>query len=331
MADSNVEISELVSQEPLTGTETPRWLRHPLVSLFVGVVVGVIFGLVRADWLGGITTALLSALATFYFQNLLTAKESLRWVTRQAISTINALHHRQLFDMAGTLTEKQFEIYDDIMERVVSSGGAIVIKASEFEYLQYLERLLNVSENSFLATLRGGEFPRFSLEWFFKNEPGGLSKAQRFQWLTSVRDAAIETKIRLLVFSEDEIKDFLLQRDRRNGLLDAMLKSSDSVSLGSVFQVAPEDLRAQLGLVYGDEESRIVYDDYAIFDNQVVLKHNGAASLVVSIKNQIRLYREVFDLLRTRHDLFTMLTVSHYGDETWEEWEKRITAGDAKK
>ena len=146
-----------------------------------------------------------------------------------------------------------------------------------------------------------------------------------------MRDAAIETKIRLLVFSEDEIKDFLLQRDRRNGLLDAMLKSSDSVSPGSVFQVAPEDLRAQLGLVYGDEESRIVYDDYAIFDNQVVLKHNGAASLVVSIKNQIRLYREVFDLLRTRHDLFTMLTVSHYGDETWEEWEKRITAGDAKK
>lgn len=329
--NNNVTPKSTMPPNLLGGETTIRLIMlHPATSLFVGAVLGAVIGFSGEGLLAGIASGILSSIAVFYFQELIKARLALQWTRASAMEIVSgfelATGLKQLFELARLLPHEHLSIYSDITNHVASEGGAIVVGAEETEYLTRLKALLNISKTSFCATLRGGEGARFSLDWFLNPSPG-LSQEQKIDYLASVRDANIPKKVRLLIFAEHETASFFLQRENRKKLLNAMLDRKSGYP-GEIYQVDPTALLNVMGVSRGDEENRIIWDDYAIFDDEVVLKHNGAASLTVSIKDQMAVYRRVFSLLETRTDLFKKVTQSHYGNETWEQWEKLQKAPD---
>ncbi|MCK5601436.1 hypothetical protein KAR91_06200 [Candidatus Pacearchaeota archaeon] len=339
MANPSVQGNSTSTEE--VHPNTSGFLLRPVTSFIVGIILGSIFGIAGEGWMDGIASGILSAIGVLYLQGFVKAsslvksfnrikKDSLTSIEHFKNESMLSLHYIQLalgfeklYDLARTLSTKQFLFYKTVTDNIASRGGAIVVKAEAQRYLEHLEALLPISNKSFLATLRGGrDNPEFTLDWFFVYK-NGLSPGQRMGWLTSARDAKLQNKIRLLLFSEDEIKSFLVQKEKRKELLNAMLNRGDGGDAGKVYQVDPDRLFDILSESLGNEESRVAYDDFAIFDDQVVLKHNGAASLTVSIKDQMHVYREVFKPLTTHPTLFRELTLSHYGDITWATWDNQ--------
>ncbi len=309
---------------------------HPVTSPIIGIMLGLIFGFACDDWLSGLAGGILSALATLYAQEFIKAKKSVCIIETKSLDSINAIKDhamrtlgnihlgagfKQLYELAASLPNRHFSFYMRVMRGISKRGGAIVVKTEQNTYLKHLTEILSHSNKSVLATLRGGRYePQYSLDWFLGTD-AHLSKQQRLNWLISVRDANIKQKIRLLLFSENEIHDFLLSKTKRVVVLNAMLLREDGGDSGKIFQVDPHRLFDVLRSSLGDEESRVAYDDFAIFDGQMVLKHNGAASLTMSIKEQMSIYIEVFKPLQTHPELFREITLSHYGDMTWDDWD----------
>lgn len=312
------------------------FLLHPVISPIIGIILGFVFGFSCKSWLSGLAAGILASIAAFQTQETIKAKRSISTIEKTSLNNINAIKvevmqtlglihlgsgFKQLYNLAKGLPEKHFSFYKGVMQGISKRGGAIVVKAEQNTYLEHLTKILSNSNNSVLATLRGGRYePTYTLDWFLDTD-AYLSKLQRLSWLTSVRDAKIKQKIRLLLFSEDDIHDFLSSKNNRIELLNAMLFRKDGGNSGKIYQVDPSDLFEVLRSSLGDEESRIAYDDFAVFDGQMVLKHNGAASLTISIKEQMSVYLEVFKPLKSHPELFREITLSHYGDMTWEEWD----------
>lgn len=319
-----------------TETYLNTFLLHPLVSPVIGIILGVIFGFGCKNWLSGLAAGTLASIAAFQSQETIKAKRSISTIEIKSIGNINAIKDeavrilgniqlgagfRQLYNLARRLPDKHFLFYKKVMQGISARGGAIVVKAEQQTYLKHLKGILDHSDDSVLATLRGGrDKPQYTLDWFLQTG-GNPSKQQRLNWLTSVRDADISLKIRLLLFPEDDIRTFLLSKNNRMELLNAMLYRKDGGQAGEIYQVDPQRLFDILCVSLGNEESRVVYDDFAVFDQQIVLKHNGAAALTMSIKEQMSIYLEVFNTLNSHCELFRKITLSHYGDMTWEEWD----------
>ncbi|MFC2167757.1 hypothetical protein ACFLRW_02145 [Acidobacteriota bacterium] len=299
----------------------------PAAAVLGGAFLGTIIGLAGGKWWGGIGSGILGSLSFFLLQEISQGGSGLREIEQSSSNILNNLKLsmglKELRDLALSLPLPHLKIYSEITEKVSLNGGAIIIGAQEENYISYLGLLLKASKDSFCSIVRGGENPKYPLEWFFADSPG-LSHRKRIKWLEDVRDANLQTKIRLLLFSEKEVKPFFKDREKRKILLEAML-SSISRNPGEVYQIDPFELLPILGSDSGDEENRIVFDDFAIFDHEILLKHNGAASLTTSIKDQIRAYLRPFLVFDNRSDIFKKITLTHFGTETWEEWENKVS------
>lgn len=223
-----------------------------------------------------------------------------------------------------------------LMNQAVHRGGGIIIHANEHDYLDYIQGLLIPTSDLFFATLRGGELkPEYTLDWFFgdfkrkkdlgtETLPGDVFQfdavsQKRVKYLQNVMEAKhIKRRIRVLVFSEDEeafIKPFSDETKR-----NLFLRLNDGIEL---YLVSPVDLFNWLDARgVSNSDAQFVWEDFAFFDNTMVLKHNSRTSLFLGVDMQIRLYKLLCDLVLENlgTENVKILTLTHIGVNKWDDW-----------
>lgn len=245
----------------------------------------------------------------------------------EAVTRLEAKEpYSHLMELQKGLPWPFMEIYTQVMKESINSGGAVVISANAEKYLEYLGQFLNIVSDYFQATVRGGKLnPKYKLSWFNKKDteeetpPAGMTKEEKLRYLDLVDNSKIKNKIRILVFDKDdrdEISDFLDEEIRKN-----YFEHNKSIEC---YLISPKDLIDLLKTKDIDEQkSHFIFEDYAIFDKEVVLKHNGIHNLSVSIKNQISWYKAVFEILEEHEDRFLKVDKFHIGDIKWEDFKNK--------
>lgn len=215
-------------------------------------------------------------------------------------------------------------------------GGGVIISADPGEYKDFLSDFLRLSNKCYFATLRGGKYnPKYRLRWFFNDDPDhsknphALTKEQKKAYLKEVNDflpfsadkESIYVKKRILFFEETEkefCEDFIIDQWRNEFF--AVNKKVEN------YLASPESVINFIGK--SEFNADFIYEDYAIFDNEIVLKHNSNTSLYIASKDQIKSFMAVFNLLEKKPlpGCFKLLTNDNIGDVTWEDYKKRFSA-----
>ena len=318
-------------------------LKTPLI---LGLVVAGVLGSVLWDYekkvdqniipiLISLLTMLISTFAGFAYlewrHSVCGRKSELDVIQKKSTDILNQLEKIKpcspLITHHSLLSGKYTDVLFDIINKSVQDGGGIILSAGPREYLHYLEQILDLSKETFFATLRGGKkSPKFKLSWFFESDslsdPHGLDADKKQQYLKNVNSHPINmrNKVRLLIFNptESEFLTDFANVNYRNMFFD--LNTDVTVLL-----VSPEDLEAKLqnkGIT--PVMAGFIYEDYAVFDGEIVLKHNSKTSLYVATKEQINSFKAVFDLIAEEPAIFIVLNKDKIGSQTWAEWKSSI-------
>jgi len=215
------------------------------------------------------------------------------------------------------------EFISEIVNKSVEQFGGIVIGVTSDKYLEYLEKLTQNAKKSFWATLRGGYKPEYTLRWFFKdNEDRSLTAAEKQQYLGFINQSSILEKIRIIILKKDEMCDFCNDRYRK-----AFFDLNKNVD---VYLIDPDVLVKALSSRYELTETQcsFIWEDYAIFDEKIALKHNGRNILYLGVQNQISAMKKVFEFLKKKLEIgdplpFIKLTKDNIGSQSWEDWKKK--------
>lgn len=318
----------------------------------IGIIFAIIFG--AAAWYGvesvngvmpnrlifsvivAIFSAVIVAVATFMGiewskskRERKTEGEIVKEAILKAVARIEAKEpYSDLMDLQLSLPWPFMEIFTQIMKDSIKSGGAVVVSSGSEKYLKYLEQFLEVAQKKFQATLRGGKTePKYKLSWFNKGDtrgetpPAGVTKKQKLEWLDLVDNSEIAEKIRILIFDKnnpEEFRDFLNPEIRNN-----YFEHNKKVNC---YLISPAELLDLLKMKEIDEQkAQFIFEDYAIFDEEVVLKHNGINALSVSVKSQTDWHKAVFEILKQYPDRFLEVNETHIGKKTWEEFEENLS------
>ncbi len=212
-------------------------------------------------------------------------------------------------NFVGTLIDmdvKQTKILKKIFDDVPQDFGGVIIGADEERYIRVLEEFINTLKNSFFATLRGGYKPEYTISWFFKDTI--LSSSEKLSYLGKVGRAPLGIKIRLIILNEKEMGDFCIDSCR-----NIFFNHNTNVH---VFGIASEELQRLLVneriMINGKQisnryEAAFIYDDYAILDGSIGIKHNGRNSLYLGTRDQILKMLLPFELLRLKPEKFRKL------------------------
>lgn len=241
--------------------------------------------------------------------------------------------------LRGVIAEVAPDPIKSFFDALKLNHGGIVIGADEKEYLRRLEDLLPWARKSFRSTLRGGRQPAWNLNWFFVptygvNKELVLKIEQKQEYLRLVNNKKLDNKTRLLILRRGEMISLL--DDKRRG---EFLHLNDKVSL---FSIKPKKLENALGgglVKYRGSEvdvrlspssASFIYEDYALIDDDIALKHNGQNSLYLGVKPQIQNMLAPFWLLEEEKEWFQEIDkdgVRTYDacqakwiPEKWEDW-----------
>jgi hypothetical protein len=232
---------------------------------------------------------------------------------------------------------KKFYVVKNVFDKLPDDFGGIVIGADEKEYIKTLNELIPLTRKCFLATLRGGHEPQYTIGWFFQDSTRGdivlLNASMKQEYLQKVKDAGIEKKKRIVILKENEMKDFCNDTWR-----DDFFRYNSNVE---VYLIAPDQLIKSLvetdvaidGVrITHTGETSFIWEDYAIFDSHIIVKHNGKNSLYLGVQDQIRKMLLPFELLNQQPQLFKKLDKdaiysltngAQTVQETWNTWKKR--------
>ncbi len=325
-------------------SEKERIKDNFILPMIVGVLFAIIVGILSYDNSKGLKDNINSIVLSFFTGSLgafvcfaylewkrsVIGRESeLKFIEES--STRILLEFEKIKPCSPIITQhrgtsgKYIDILLEIFKKSIEDCGGIIVSAGPREYLGYLSQFLQISNETFCATLRGGETkPRFRLKWFFEDDdlqdPHGLSKNDKKKYLEDVNSSSTREKKRILFFdkNEEEFKEDFKNQLRRNGFFD--LNSNVEIYLAS-----PKVIISHLqNKGIPESKANFIYEDYAIFDNEVVLKHNSTTSLYVATKDQIKSFKAVFELLDNEVYIFEKLTKTHIGKQTWDEWEANV-------
>lgn len=326
-------------------------IRNLKDNLALPVIVGCVFGFMTgfASWYGrgagpdrfiftvimGLLGAILSSVVVFvgieWNRCRVCRKTEEVMATKsimEAVARIEAKEpYSSLMKLQTELPWTFMDFFTTVMKNSINSGGGVVVSAGSEEYLEYLGSLLEISREKIQLTLRGGkDKPKYTLGWFNRPDtvaetpPAGMTKKEKLEYLDKVNNAKAGDKMRILIFDKhrrEEFEDFLNPEIRKN-----YFQHSQNVNC---YLIKPDELLNLLekkGIT--KHQAQFIVEDYAIFDGQVVLKHNGMNSLLVSIKNQINWYKTVFQVLEEHPDRFLKVTETTIGDKSWEDFEKEL-------
>ena len=204
---------------------------------------------------------------------------------------------------------EKVEVLREQFERLPMNYSGIIIGAYEDKYIQLLERLIPTTRNSFFATLRGGYKPEYTIGWFSQDTK--LRSDEKLNYLKKVDNAKIPIKVRIIIIDPDEMGDFCNDLYRKNFF--------DRNKNTHVFLIGLDLLKDKLlrmdininGTTITDEyEEAFLYEDYAIFDGCICVKHNGRNSLYLGVQSQIIKMLLPFELLRLRPEFFQKLDIN---------------------
>ncbi len=243
-----------------------------------------------------VLSGLTSALFVFFFVIWIDEYQSWRksvdhYVERIMVDNPFALLIRKQLQMHWQLSR----IFRELIESYSNApGGAIVISAGVSEYMRILSRCLEDGQQSYLAILRGGDPPRYRPSWYFNDDDESSTRKQAY--LKLARDADLFCKRRIMIFSEELLREDLYEEQSRKDFID--LASGNGMDLfwlpeSEVERACAEDPGFNL------RWKQYYQYDFAIVDSMVI-KHvpaNNGALLFVSIADQIKPYQELFDEL----------------------------------
>jgi|GEM_PF-6401458 len=221
---------------------------------------------------------------------------------------------KDIIDNMIGMDPKQVKVISSIFNALPQDFGGIVIGADESRYINILSELIPSTQNSFYATLRGGYSPTYTISWFFrdtKHEQAVLLSANEKQnYLKCVNEAKIKNKIRIVILEEREMGDFCNDEWR-----NSFFELNESVN---VYWITPMCLKAYLielrvpidngeAITIHEGETGFIWEDYAVFDERIVVKHDGRNSLYLGVYNQIKKMLLPFKLLEHQPQLFKKL------------------------
>jgi len=199
--------------------------------------------------------------------------------------------------------------------RYPKNYGGIIIGGDSKIYLEQLTALIKNTEKSFYATLRGGKDYKYGISWFFEkndkeDDDNNLSLDKRIQYLEVVNNNVknLKNKKRIILFGEKELGDFCKEEHRSEYLrlnvnLDLFL-ADPGVIINYLVNTGVD------GESLSGSQASFIWEDYAIFDDEIVIKHNGHHSLYLGMKNQIENMKKLFKLLALEPSLFTKIDTS---------------------
>jgi hypothetical protein len=203
-----------------------------------------------------------------------------------------------------------------IFEQLPKDFGGIVIGANEKDYVRKLSELVPLTVGSFCATLRGGFKPEYTLNWFYTDSKLGtatiLSSKEKIEYLRLVNELRIptENKIRIIILDKDknELDEFV--RDdwrtdffRNNSNVQVLLIKPDQL----IDNLIRLDIKINDIEIQHEGETAFIWDDYAIFDGNIAVKHNGKNSLYLGVVDQIQKMMLPFELYKQHKNLFNKL------------------------
>jgi len=331
------KVSELLARER---QEAVVNIKLPLI---VGAALTFLVCLVLWDWKSGfrangnnflmsILSGGMGVISTFlcieYKKACVRGESGLSLIEDSAHKVIRMLENVLLSEPVMRLHKLCSSKYSDVLlealDKSLQDGGGIVVSAGPKEYLAFLDRFLAFSNNSYFATLRGGEeSPKYTLSWFFRDDPPkdpyGLTSHKKLEFLKRVNEAQFQYKVRVILLdpNSDEFRDEFKNDDWRDHFFE--LNSAVDVYLSS-----PSEVVAKLqpkGIP--PCKAGFIYEDFAIFDDEVVLKHNSRTSLYVATKTQIESFKTLRELLHENPEIFLKLTKSRVGNYSWKEWKEK--------
>lgn len=223
------------------------------------------------------------------------------------------------------LDSEKVKVIRELFEEYPKDFGGVIIGADEKKYIETLKKFIGILKNSFFATLRGGYKPEYTIRWFFKDTTFQYSTfhaSEKLEYLRNINNnKKINIKIRLIILSENEMVDFCIETIR-----------NEFFSCNTnffVFWIKPQELqnlliRTNIQIdnreISNEYEATFIYDDYAILDETICIKHNGRNSLYIGAKDQILKMLLPFELLRLSPNYFKKLDSE--GIYEWHEAEK---------
>lgn len=332
----NVFKRKTVIEKEYHHEDKKRIVDNLYLPLFIGLIVGAIFYFYSIKKNPGelalsILAALISAFACFAFiewrRNICGRQSELKSIRELSENTLAELARIKYSGLIIThhrgIPIKYIDVLEKILKKSTEDSGGIIVSAGPREYAEYLNDFLCISNNCYFATLRGGkDNPKYTLKWFFeddneKDNHFNLTKAEKQAYLQAVNSTKnIGRKIRILLFekTEDSFKKHFMDDDLRNKFFD--LCTNVETYLGP-----PTLIIEKLGeiMYIPKSKTQFIYEDYAVFDEEVVLKHNGVTSLYVAAKDQIVSFKALFELLKT-DGIFEKLTKETIGNIPWNNW-----------
>jgi hypothetical protein len=242
--------------------------------------------------------------------------------------------------LAEGLSKEQRAVFSDLCSRIYRQGGGIVVRSDQASYFRQLQILAQTSRESIYLLLRGpvvktpvGYTAAYHPKCFFDHEDE-ITTEEKLEYLTTIRDLKIPQKIRLLMFEDHEVDDFFAAASepeimQRKVLVDSMVGGPERFR-ARAFLVDPTMITKRLDHDHPNSDiGNLVYEDFAIFDKRIVLKHNGRSSLTIGIQGQVDLFNAVFQQFETVResgsvDWIKEITVEKIGNFYWDEWAKLV-------
>jgi len=276
--------------------------------------------------LTSIYTGLLTSALTFLFIKWLDVtnkrmKEGLCMLQ----ASEDAIKNLQVSNIYSSLAGKHLflswnlaQIFSEIVDQTTNEGGGILIAADDTQYSRILEETLDKAQNSLRAILRGGEDEKFRPSKLFSligNKYVVFNKDIE-SYLHKVNRKKIDIKQRIMIYNFDTIKTDFGNNDLRNYFFDLFLGEDIMLYLAS-----PKTLEDKFG-----KYNKIWNEDYAIFDDILILKHNIDSNLLFASIGKMECYSGIFDQLEkdyqpeyTNDMRFIKVTKDKIGPYSWDE------------
>lgn len=218
-----------------------------------------------------------------------------------------------------------------LVERSGRDGGGVIIDSTTDDYMEAISNILLLEPSEYFATQRGGRTPSYCLQYFMTNDEESASY-QKLEYFERVNEAAIDRdlKTRILFFDRFEepfVRDFANVVWRQK-----YFECSDKVQL---FLADPSMVEyrftEQCNMAPG--RATFLWEDFVIFDNDIVVRINGRSSLCIATSQQIKRYVSLKEFCRNyitrlkekgivEDSMIAPLTSAGIGNHTWSEWEK---------